>query len=344
MKKRYSSSEAQRDTQTILGHTCQDIAHVLNDNVSEVLPFQDGIAQIDARLMAMYMQSIHVSRFAAEALHVERILLVNKLQSRLENEDVEERKGKLASASEGSTIRKHTVSSIVDILPLKVSAGESEPEDIHAVESSLKQLKKDIERDKLIVNGKVIIGSEAKLQGCMDFISDVIDSVLLECSLPLLSREGKEILIFCLLRNIARTHSGGATFQALQTAVDIDTTLIVPVSASAQPLRILVSVGSFPIRQSLSSSSTSHVDQDVEWGLKCLVLASTVFILKSIDGNSSMERCASDLDIHAVYDDSFYIPIDSSQRQISKDVVIASLASSCCGGNVTMKLLNRDDS
>lgn len=355
--KKYLTTVAQKDARSILGHTARDIKHVFREAANDVVPFQDGVALVDERLMALYMQSVRVSRFAAEALRAERRTLMRKLQRRHESEaEKQEQEQEPAVVFEGSCTarRKQTVSSIVDILPLKVSASESLSEDMLVAESSLKQLKKDIERDRLIVNGKVVVGSEAKLQGCMDVISDVIDSALLECALPLLSQEGKDILVFCLLRNLARTHSGGVTFQALHAALDVDATLIVPVSASARPLRVLVSVGAYPtnkawklaasLRSPLAASIVEEDEEVYEWGLKCFIQASTVFVLKAVDAAASMEHSESDVDIQAVYDDSFYVPVDPSEAQITKDVVLASLASSFYGGDVTMYRLNREES
>lgn len=219
----------------------------------------------------------------------------------------------------------------------------------------MKQLKKDIERDRLIVNGKTINGSISKLEGCFSSIGDAMDNVLIECNLPLLSREGKELLTFCALRNIARTHSGGVTFQALQATLDINSTIIVPLSASALPLRILVAVGSFPKKSirplGIQTETDSEDDEEAgeveekdkvgplqDWGLKCFIQATTVFNLKAVANASdeNIDASQTDLKVRAVYDDAYYISINPKASEISLDEVASCIASSFSGGKVTI--------
>jgi len=114
------------------------------------------------------------------------------------------------------------------------------------VEASMKQLKKDIERDRLLVNGTRIVGAESGLDSVLRRICEVCDEVHQECGLPKLGTEAKEYTVLSLLSKASRSHSGGIAFQAAQSLIDPTTAMLVPQSAVTPPLKINIHLGAFP--------------------------------------------------------------------------------------------------
>jgi hypothetical protein len=168
------------------------------------------------------------------------------------------------------------------------------------------------------------------MEGCFSCLGYAIDEVLGECGLPRVSREGRELLSFYLLRNVARTHSGGVTFQALQLALDLDSTLIVPQSSCAPPLRILLSVGVVPQRDADRALSGSL------WGLRCSVQAVTLFNLKALRGELDVDASIADLLVRAVYEDHFVVPVTPGDRELDSDAVASAIRDNYQGAHVTL--------
>ena len=114
------------------------------------------------------------------------------------------------------------------------------------VEASMKQLKKDIERDRLLVNGIRIVGAESGLDSVLHKICDICDSVHRECGVPMLGTEAKEYTVLSLLNKASRSHSGGIAYQAAQALIDPSVAMLVPQSAVTPPLKINIHLGAFP--------------------------------------------------------------------------------------------------
>lgn len=114
------------------------------------------------------------------------------------------------------------------------------------VDASMKQLRKDIERDRLIVNGIRMVGAEAGLDAILSKICDICDDIHAECGIPKLGDEVKEFAVLSLLSKASRSHSGGIAFQAAQNLIDPATAMLMPQSAVAPPLKINIHLGAFP--------------------------------------------------------------------------------------------------
>jgi hypothetical protein len=140
-------------------------------------------------------------------------------------------------------------------------------------DTSMKQLRKDCERDKFVINGISVNGSEKGLEGICDCISQSSNKVLSQCCLSPIEKSLENEIAFEILRKASRTNSGGIAFQCLQYLINPDSVVIVPVSTLAKPLRISISVGSFT--DSLKKSKSKD-----RWGLVCRVECSTYFNLK----------------------------------------------------------------
>lgn len=81
--------------------------------------------------------------------------------------------------------------------------------DCSDLDTTLKQLRKDLERDRLLVNSIRVLGATLGLSGIMQLVGDVCNKILLECGLPRLSDEMRDHVVLAVLGKAARSHSGG---------------------------------------------------------------------------------------------------------------------------------------
>lgn len=125
------------------------------------------------------------------------------------------------------------------------------------VEASMKQLKKDIERDRLLVNGIRIVGAELGLDTVLQKICDVCDQIHTECGIPILGNEVKEFAVLSLLSKASRSHSGGIAFQAVQSLIDPTVAMLMPQSAVTPPLKINIHLGAFPSSSCRTTTNTN---------------------------------------------------------------------------------------
>jgi hypothetical protein len=128
-----------------------------------------------------------------------------------------------------------------------------------SLEAKEKQLKKDVERDRILLNGVRISGSEAGIDAIYSRIGQICDTVLQECSLPTLGESLKADFTHIVLSKSSRTHSGGITFQAVQAIIDPLKSMLLPQSNITPPIRIKVFVGNFPDNGKPISSETQKV-------------------------------------------------------------------------------------
>ena len=164
-------------------------------------------------------------------------------------------------------------------------------------DSSTKQLKRDIERDKIVINGMSIIGADGGIDNIIVKIGNTIDNMLSQCNLPVLSTTSREDLSYKLLSTVCRTNSGGITFQILQSMLNSESILI-PLSNMAKPLRIRISLDKIP---------DNHSHSIVRWGICCHLTAQTSFRVASrsdenINIESNIQNNNAELDgIQATY-------------------------------------------
>lgn len=156
----------------------------------------------------------------------------------------------------------------------KIILNEIEKAHLHSLsnnfEAKVKQLKKDIERDKLLVNNERLIGAVMGLGGIVDKLSCIIDEILENCSLPALLPEIKERFVYALLLKASRTHSGSMVFNALRTLVNLENTLILPQSSVAPPIRIQIMI----------SSLRNPNQLEVQWGLVGKICCDFVYLVQ----------------------------------------------------------------
>ena len=153
-------------------------------------------------------------------------------------------------------------------LPSKVSVADIEGiermlQRDESLEAKEKQLKKDVERDRILLNGVRISGSEAGIDAIYNQIGKICDAVLQESSLPILDESLKAQFTHIVLGKSSRTHSGGITFQAVQAIIDPLKSMLLPQSNITPPIHIKVSVGNFPCRDKANSSEVQKVTKTV---------------------------------------------------------------------------------
>jgi hypothetical protein len=196
-------------------------------------------------------------------------------------------------------------------------------------DSSLKQLKRDIERDKLLVNGSRLVGADGGLEVVLRQLMTCCNEVLDTCGFASLDETTAKEFAEVVLRKASRTNSGGVAYQVLQAAIEPHSTILVPVSTMALPLRIKVSVGRLSNGNEASTMLSAPASRQASWGLKCAVECTTFYQLRSIAGAS--ESCAtgagdsgtSNLPIdenfnpvvRVVYHDTIGMEIDGGSKQ-----------------------------
>ena len=84
---------------------------------------------------------------------------------------------------------------------------------------SLKQLRKDFERDKVIINGNRIVGAASTFEGVLCEIEEILDRNALNCMMPLLPSSVKRNVALQTLALASRTNSSGMAFEALRDLV-----------------------------------------------------------------------------------------------------------------------------
>jgi hypothetical protein len=85
----------------------------------------------------------------------------------------------------------------------------------------MKQLKKDFERDKVIINGNRLIGAASSFEDVLREIEDILDRNLLNCMMPLLPSCVKRNFALQTLILASRTNSSGIAFEALRNFIGL---------------------------------------------------------------------------------------------------------------------------
>mmetsp|Transcript_10959 Transcript_10959/g.10595 ORF Transcript_10959/g.10595 Transcript_10959/m.10595 type:complete len:360 (+) Transcript_10959:61-1140(+) len=255
---------------------------------------------------------------------------------------------------QGKYCKRH-LRDIFDLLPLSLQVSEINkmPESsIFMVSSSskdagLKQLRRDVERDKFVINDVQLNGSEKHLEGICDNLVQCCNSALLKCCLLPISKEVENHIAYEVLQKACRTNSGGIAYQCLQYLIDSSSVVIVPVSTLAQPLSINVSIGSY-------KDSTNHCEhpypelpgygEDDRWGLICRVECSTFFKLErpvdEVDSQVSLSESlifheSEDLIVQILYENEICFDVNICSK-CSIETLSSMTGTSMDSGRVTV--------
>lgn len=299
----------------------------LSTAVSQGYAVNDSISMF--RLIQQHSDSIRFLTFAEQSIHAESTK--SSFYNDILNDDgtfrisVSGQNGSSAdreSKLQGNFVRKD-LALILPLLPLSIDVSEinnSAIADIFAVSSSsdrisLKQLRKDVERDRFLVNGAPVIGSQAGLEGVSSTIVECCSRALVRCCLRPVDRALENDIAVEVLSKASRTNSGGIAFQCLSYLIEPSSVVIIPVSTLAKPLSISISVGSF------ADYTDGSVNGDNKWGLICRVECSTFFTLQS---TCSMTDCqppqidsssdVSEVIVEIMFEDSICIAVNPCNK------------------------------
>jgi len=225
-------------------------------------------------MMSLHMENLRFLKYASEALDIEIFNQSLNLKTIFKRDD------EISVTNVTDTDKHETMTNFSDS-PFRVqfpySLRVSDISDIErmlqrheSMESKNKQLKKDVERDRILINGVRIVGSEVGMQGICDRIGIVCDKVLKECAISILDKTFQEELTQIILSKASRTHSGGITFQALQSVIDPTQSMLLPQSEITPPIRVKLYVGAFPPDPLLPNSER-------KWGLICAITCESFF-------------------------------------------------------------------
>lgn len=176
-----------------------------------------------------------------------------------------------------------------------------------SLESKMKQLKKDVERDRILVNGIRLVGAEIGLENTMIAVKEVIEQVIRDCGLPCLNNFVKDELARLVLCKASRTHAGGISFQAIQSFINPRKTIVVPLSAVTPPLKVNIYMGKLKNQATAdgakdicvgTTDNTTTLNyknaspsskKKLRWGLVCNVTCESVFQLQNADDPNEID-------------------------------------------------------
>ena len=205
--------------------------------------------------------------------------------------------------------------------------------------SVIRQTRKDIERDRLIMNGKLFVGAEEGVLAIEQQLCALVDHVLIDHDPRLLQSTTydngsvidsgdvstftgveqllKDLVQRCLAK-ASRTNSGGGAFMALQPLLNPETEQAVPLSELATPICVRVVIGALP-----SGRSDSDVAFEVDCtalALVCNVDCDTYFRVQSmesfsIDAPEQKGRSVEDSSycLKLSFTDSVYVTIEENR-------------------------------
>eukprot|EP01038_Epipyxis_sp_PR26KG_P008690 gene8690-11742_t len=207
--------------------------------------------------------------------------------------------------------------SLYDILPLSLKVScirDLYNSSSQTLEMKMKQLKKDIERDRLIINGINILGSEKGLVSVLNLLEQIFDTIMTNCGLPLLSVVIKEELSLAALSKLSRTHSGGISFQALRQLLDNSNDhVIIPLSDITPPLKLNVFMGHAPKLN--NNDNVLNNSTPLEWGVQCHVRCESLFKVKNINDVMNDEEeddtlASESSTVQVIYEDNISFKIN----------------------------------
>lgn len=271
----YTEEDADRDSYLYFQEEVDLSSYSLIPSSSQ---FQKSSAYHDSTdsLISDHFQQMRCSEFAIAALEVERKrVLRHQRRDSWEVLDVE-----LVE-----TAPSLCTNPIVPSTPFPWIVPLSEIRTRHAMENTsrearLRQLKKDVERDRFLLNSRRVIGAAVGLTGVLEEMSTTFDSLLREKALPLLPSHIVEELSFEILFKSSRTHSGALAFYALQNLIDCNSLMLLPQSSITPPIKIKVSLDSIP-------SSSRH--KQGEWGIVAKITCEFIYAVQPRDEMSLSE-------------------------------------------------------
>jgi hypothetical protein len=181
-----------------------------------------------------------------------------------------------------------TIGNLLNCMPLYFVAdnipGMSRYSSANSSGGELVQEKKDVERDKYIVNGIIFVGGpSSNINDFMTLLTRTLDTLLMDARFPELPLARKKSLINSIIRNGSRTHCGGVSYATLQHASEscVQEHLIVPLSTEVTPIRIRMRLGKL-----------EGFNEKLSWGLRVEIESESFYKLKDANNFESSDTNA----------------------------------------------------
>lgn len=281
---RYGEHELEEDIDMFMKEVCDLSIYTIVDKIKETEENSDN--QVVYEAVNDHLKNARFLQFAADFIEAERRFLANDdweiVDSNIESKEFNDSD----ASSENKVIS--VPSSVNSVVKAKASKAD------------MKQLRKDIERDQLLVNSKHVIGASVLLEGAIEAIAEVAQQILLESAVPLLPPIVSDHLAHAILFKASRTHSGGLVFSTLQGLIDQERLILVPQSSMSPPIRIHISLGMFPSDYGNSSHTGSH-----PWGLICKISSESFYLVNKMDDMMGISEDSEKLTQEDAPSDSF---------------------------------------
>mmetsp|Transcript_19089 Transcript_19089/g.32252 ORF Transcript_19089/g.32252 Transcript_19089/m.32252 type:complete len:488 (-) Transcript_19089:153-1616(-) len=330
----YSEEDAEFDSQLVFDETqFLDFSWMPGMGNGILAPTKQNCDQDDKifSLISKHLRNVRFTKFAREALTAEirscgpamvtdRLTSSNSVQSATTKTN--ENLMQLNQLAHPRSSLSNTEYAMFKTIPVAdVPNADLMISKADSLEASMKQLKKDIERDRILVNGTRLIGAELGLSAILQGVGSVCDQVLAEAGLPVLHTNVRDHYVLSILSKASRSNAGGLSFQAAQSITDTSKAMLIPQSAIAPPIVVSIWLGQFPATaaagsvvdkltrsSTIASTSTSTSTSDCvdktnlasRWGLVSRVSCQSIFKIhlfdapiedhEESDGNGSSEN------------------------------------------------------
>ena len=301
----------------------------------------------------------HYSRSISDIIeakeHVESVLFLSYMYRALHSELKQSHEHlktmkisteKLTTATDGRRSNTEHLRGI-DSLPLSLSCREltrqlgGNSTSSSVKDSSLKQLRRDLVRDKLILNGERLSNAELDLEGISEKLGATIGDVVRISHLPPIEKSVSTSLAIEILRKASRTNSGFVSYQFLQHVLNTSkgaTSDIKPLSNRAKPININVSVGN------IEKTAEARGPHPQPWGLLITIQCSSFFQLtptSSVDNPATVTAtaAAAPFVVEGLYEHNLVLPFDVAGKRCSATSLNALEGKSGEDGIVTLRRL-----
>ena len=248
-----------------------------------------------------------------------------------------------STCSTGDSLRKSNVGQQrgLEGLPLSLSCRElmrqlddssAAPDTSSSMkDSSLKQLRRDLIRDKLILNGERLSNAELDLEGICEKLASTIIDVVRIAQLPSIEKSVTHELAVEILRKASRTNSGYVSYQLLQHFMNMSGVAsdITPLSNRAKPIGVNISIGTVERTTEANRQPPEH------WGLLVTIHCSSFFQLTPV--NIDDPTIATEpFVLEGIYEHHLVLPFDVC-RKFSATNLNALIGKSAEDGVVTLR-------
>jgi len=278
----YTESDAEEDATLFMTEAFDFSSYAILDT-DECIPRSDSTECSNENLVNFSIDK-HLQAMRALAI-AEAVLGFDQSESEFEHWDmVESNTDKNKSELE----KKWPMKVRLNTQPTVETSSWAADYDYDVTNGRLKQLRKDIERDQLLINSQLSIGASVSLGGTLSVIGKICDRIMSENHFPSLPGVAKNHFAHCILMKASRTNAGGIAFSVLQNMIDARIMTLLPQSHITPPIRVNIRLGRFPSSLATSNSngtSNSHNNEHTSpsWGLLCQIVCDSYYAVRRTD-------------------------------------------------------------